>query len=293
MPDFSKFFHVNSVGTALIYELIVERRLPVKKVVVASSQAVAGEGVYASADGRPLTPDIRTLAQLENADWDFRDTQTGAVLRWQPTPEVYVRPQNQYALSKHSQEIMTLAFGKRYDIPSVAMRYSIVQGPRQSFYNNYSGACRIFSLSYYFGRAPLIYEDGLQVRDYVNIGDVVSANLLVLRDPRADYQVFNVGGGQPYTVSEFCGIVAREFDREDLRPRMPGLFRFGDTRHILSDIRKLRMLGWEPRVAPDESVRQYRHYLEEQTDIDDIMDYAENNMRSLNVVREVKPGFSV
>jgi dTDP-L-rhamnose 4-epimerase len=288
LPDFSKFFHVNSVGTALIFELIVEKKLPVKKVIVASSQAVAGEGIYTSADGRVFRPDIRTLDALERGDWDFRDPESGAVLQWQPTPERHANPQNQYALSKYSQELMTIAFGKRYDIPSVAMRYSIVQGPRQSFYNNYSGACRIFSLSYFFDRAPLIYEDGMQVRDYVNIHDVVAANLLALEDDRANFRPFNVGGGVPYTVREFCSIVAKEFGKEDLAPRVPGLFRFGDTRHILSDVGELKSLGWKPKFTPADSVHLYRGYLEEQTDIEDIMDFAERNMKSLNVVREAR-----
>ncbi|MBU1984003.1 SDR family NAD(P)-dependent oxidoreductase, partial [bacterium] len=131
LPNFSKFFHVNSVGTALIFELIVEKKLPVRKVIVASSQAVAGEGVYASAAGEFFRPDIRPLAQLEAGEWEFRHPATGEVLQWKPTPETHANPQNQYALSKYSQELMTLAFGKRYEIPSVAMRYSIVQGPRQ------------------------------------------------------------------------------------------------------------------------------------------------------------------
>lgn len=290
LPDFSKFFHVNSVSTALIFELIVERKLPVRKVIVASSQAVAGEGLYAASNGEIFKPDLRPLPMLEAGEWDFRHPQSGEILKWQLTPETYANPQNQYALSKYSQELMTLAFGKRYEIPSVAIRYSIVQGPRQSFYNNYSGACRIFSLSYFFDRAPLVYEDGLQVRDYVNIEDVVRANLLVLEDERACFEMYNVGGGKPYSVQEFCAIVAREFGKENLQPRIPGCFRFGDTRHIVSDIRKLRALGWEPKRTPEYSVRQYRQYLEEQSDIEDIMDYAEKNMKSLAVVRTSRKG---
>jgi dTDP-L-rhamnose 4-epimerase len=288
LPDFSKFFHVNSVGTALIYELIVEKKLPVKKVIVASSQAVAGEGCYKASDGRQFSPELRSLPQLEAGDWDFTLPESGEKLKWQTTPETHAKPLNQYALSKYSQELMTLAFGKRYDIPSVAMRFSIVQGPRQSFYNNYSGACRIFSLNYHLGRAPLVYEDGLQVRDYVNISDVVEANLLVLKDSRADFEMFNVGGGQAYTVLEFCDIVAKEFGKEELKPRVPGLFRFGDTRHIISATKKIESLGWCAKRTPHESVKLYREYLEEQTGIDDIMDFAEKHMKSINVVRSSK-----
>jgi dTDP-L-rhamnose 4-epimerase len=291
LPDFSKFFHVNSVGTALIYELIVERKLPIKRVVVASSQAVAGEGRYRAADGSIHQPDFRSPLQLERGEWDFRD-EHNVPWRWQPTPETDRNPQNQYALSKYSQELMALAFGNRYDIPSVALRYSIVQGPRQSFYNSYSGACRIFSLSYYFGRAPLIYEDGEQVRDFVNIHDVVAANLLVLTDDRAAGQVFNVGGGRAYTVRDFCAIVAREFNREELPPRIPGRYRFGDTRHIFSDISRLTSLGWTPTRSAAESVQEYRQYLEQQSDIDEVLDFAEQHMQSLNVVRAARGAVS-
>lgn len=287
LPDFSKFFHVNSVGTALLYELIIEKKLPIEKVIVASSQAVAGEGLYHNNKGQSFLPSIRSLRQLEKGQWETIDLKTGETLQWKPTPETVVNPQNQYAMSKYSQEMITLNFGRRYSIPSVAMRYSIVQGPRQSFFNSYSGACRIFSLSYHFDKAPLVYEDGEQVRDYVSIRDVVRANLLVLEDSRADGEMFNVGGGKAYTVKEFCAIVARVFGKEHLAPRLPGLFRFGDTRHSFSDISKLKTLGWEPQYSPEDSVKAYREYLEEQTDIEDILDFAEQNMKSLNVVRKV------
>lgn len=288
LPDFSKFFHVNSVGTALLYELIVEKKLDIEKVIVASSQAVAGEGLYRNDGGRQVLPPIRSLQQLEEGRWEITEPETGRALHWQPTSETLANPQNQYAMSKYSQEMIALNFGRRYSIPSVALRYSIVQGPRQSFYNHYSGACRIFSLAYLFNRAPLIYEDGEQLRDYVNIQDAVRANLLVLENRKADGEVFNVGGGKAYTVKEFCATVARVFEKEHLRPRIPGLFRFGDTRHSVSDISKLQSLGWEPRSAPEESVRAYRQYLEAQTDIEDILEYAEQNMKSLSIVRAAR-----
>ena len=286
LPDFSTFFSVNAAGTALIYEIIVEQKLPVRKVVVASSQAVAGEGLYRDADGRLFTPDIRSEENLARGVWDIPgpDGRPAASLL---TPESVSNPQNQYGLSKLSQEMITLSLGRRYAIPSVAMRYSIVQGPRQSFYNAYSGACRIFCLNYYFNRAPTLYEDGMQIRDYVNIDDVVRANLLVMEDSRADYRAFNVGGGQAYTVQEFAEIVRSVFQK-DLPPSIPGLYRFGDTRHIHSDISALRALGWNPAKTPADSVRAYRDYLYEQTDIHDIMAYAEQKMRDMNVVRKAQ-----
>jgi dTDP-L-rhamnose 4-epimerase len=286
LPDFSKFFRVNAVGTALLYELVVEHRLPVRKIVVASSQAVYGEGRHRAPDGRILYPSMRSEEQLRRGAFELLCPETGAPTQWLPTDESTVNPQNQYALSKHAQEQIAIQLGRRYGIPSVAMRYSIVQGPRQSFTNAYSGACRVFCLALHVGRVPPIYEDGRQVRDFVNIHDVVDANLRVLEDPRADYRVFNVGGGRPYTVLEFAAIVARAFGREvELRPS--GSYRFGDTRHIVSDVSQLRSLGWEPRRTAEDSVAEYRDWLRELPGVDDVLPRAEARMRELGVVREV------
>lgn len=283
LPDFSTFFHVNTVGTALLFEIIVEQKLPIRKVVVATSQAVAGEGLYRDQSGKLFTPANRPEAQLARGQWEILGPD-GLVADYQLTPESVSNPTNAYGMSKLAQELATLNFGQRYDIPSVAMRYSIVQGPRQSFYNAYSGACRIFCLSMYFDRAPVVYEDGLQVRDFVNIHDVVDANLRVLDDDRANYRMFNVGSGRPYTVLEFAGIVRDVFGK-DIAPRLPGHYRYGDTRHIISDISALQSLGWSPQRDAKASVEEYVEYLEAQEDIDDILAYAEAKMKSLNVVR--------
>lgn len=284
LNDFSTFFHTNAVSTALIYEIIVEENLPIEKVIVASSQFVQGEGLYKNADGLLVTPSLRPLEQLERGDWEWKDEQ-GRPMIWQWTPETHANPPNAYAMSKYSQELQAIRFGQRYGIPSVALRYSIVQGSRQSFYNAYSGACRIFCLSYYFDRAPTLYEDGNQLRDFVNVHDVVDANVLAMTDARADYQVFCVGGGVPCSVKEFDRIVARVFEKEEVEPNIPGYFRFGDTRHTCSDISKLRSLGWAPRRSIEDSVRDYVDYLRAQTNVDDILEYADAVMKKQNVVR--------
>jgi dTDP-L-rhamnose 4-epimerase len=287
LPDFSTYFHVNSVSTALIYEIIVEKSMPVKKVIVASSQAVLGEGLYRCEDHGELTPDIRLEEQLSKADWEHHCPFCGKYMQYLPTPEHKVNPQNQYAMSKHSQEMIAINLGKRYGIPSVAMRYSIVQGPRQSFYNAYSGAMRIFSLNLYFDRQPTIYEDGKQIRDYINYRDVVDANILVLETDKADYHCFNVGGGKAYTVLEFY-IKVQEVTGKRIDPIITKFYRYGDTRHIFSDISKLKSLGWGPKIPIEDSIREYWEYLQEQTDIDDILEYAEKTMMKKGVVRAVK-----
>ena len=286
LPDFSTFFRVNAVGTALLYEIIVEKDLPIQKVVVASSQAAYGEGKYRSQSGEIFYPDIRSVEALDQGIFEIVGPD-GEVAESLVSDEAVVNPQNQYAMSKYTQEMIALNLGRRYGIPSVAMRYSIVQGPGQSLYNAYSGACRVFCLSLHFDHRPPVYEDGMQLRDYVNVEDVVCANLLVLEKDEANYQPFNVGSGQAYTVLEFARI-AREVYGKDLEPELTGAFRFGDTRHIVSDISALKALGWEPQHTPHKSVRDYKAWLEDMDNVDDVLVYAQERMRSLNVVRQVQ-----
>lgn len=288
LPTFSRFFDVNVTSTALIYELIVREKLPVKKVIVASSQAALGEGLYHDAAGRPLLPDIRPTERLERGEWEIPAPSgfTGP-LRWQPTDETVANPQNQYGLSKIAEERVALSLGKRYEVPTVAMRYSITQGPRQSFYNAYSGACRVFCLSFHLGREPMIYEDGQQIRDFVNIQDVVDANLLVLHDKRADHEMFNVGGDKPYTVAEFASAVAEVFGVSNYSPIPCGKYRFGDTRHICSDVSKLKRLGWKPTRSIHDSVEAYKGWLATADNAAEILDYCNLQMAKLNVVRDV------
>ena len=289
LPEFSRFFSTNVTSTALIYELIVREKLPVQKVIVASSQAALGEGLYLDADGTRVLPGLRADAQLSKGIWEIQPGpgQRGP-LTYQPTDETVANPQNCYGTSKIAQENAALNLGRMYQIPTVAMRYSIVQGPRQSLYNAYSGACRIFSLSFHVGRDPVIYEDGRQVRDFVNYLDVVDANVKVLEDARADYEMFNVGGDKPVSVGEFASVVADVFGREGYVPQASGKYRFGDTRHILSDVSKLKALGWKPQRTTHDSVTAYRDWMETAAPAEDILEQSDKMMAALGVVRAVK-----
>jgi dTDP-L-rhamnose 4-epimerase len=286
LPDFSKFFHVNTVSTALLYEIVVEKRLPVQKIVVAASQAVYGEGKYRRPDGTIVYPGQRPAEQLARHAWELRDPESGEVLKPDVTDEAVVKPHNSYAMSKYAEEEIALNLGRRYAIPSVAMRYSIVQGARQSFRNAYSGALRIFSMQVLAGERPVTYEDGRQLRDYVYVGDVARANLLVLEDPRADYQAFNVGAGRAWTVLEFARIVAEAAGRPDLEPFLPGEYRFGDTRHIVSDISRLCALGWRPLGDPAQSVREYLDWAVRQPDFGNYTRAAREHMQKVGAVRK-------
>jgi dTDP-L-rhamnose 4-epimerase len=308
--DFSKYFSVNSAGTALIYEIMVENKLPIRKIILASSQAVMGEGCYICPNCSEIDkklrktdfgyellekrylvsglvyPDIRLEDQLKKGEWDFKCSNCGEKLEVVSSDESVSNPQNQYGLSKYSQELIALNLGKRYSIPTVCLRYSIVQGARQSFYNTYSGVMRIFCLNLFFDKSPTIYEDGNQIRDYINIKDVVEANLLVLDKDEINHDIYNVGGGKAYTVKQFYDKVLKIFNK-NIQPKIPGEYRYGDTRHIYSDISKLKKLGWEPMIPIEQSINEYKQYLKEQVDIEDILEFQNKKMRDLNIVRKV------
>lgn len=286
LPEFARFSEVNVVSTSLLYQLIVAERLDLTRVVVASSQAAMGEGLYrCPVDGEQL-PDIRPERALAVGQWDIPCPECGGPLTMLATPERVSNPQNPYGMSKLAQEMVAMHLGRRYGIPTVALRYSIVQGPRQSVYNAYSGACRIFCLHYRQGRVPTLYEDGQAIRDYVNIEDVVDANILVLQDDRAAGGVFNVGGGAPVTTRELADIVMRQYGT-DQPGVVTGEYRFGDTRHILSDISALGLLGWAPKRTPMDSVSAYAVWLDGVEGVEGVLDQAEATMRSLGVVRRV------
>ena len=285
LPEFSRFSDVNVVSTALIYEIIVAEHLDLARVVVASSQSAMGEGLYWCPVDGDQTPGMRPESALAASQWDVPCPECDGSLEMRPTPERVSNPQNAYGMSKLAEEMVAINLGRRYGIPTVALRYSIVQGPRQSVYNAYSGACRIFCLSYLLDRAPVLYEDGGAIRDYVNIDDVVDANVLVLSDDRAAGRVFNVGGGQEVTTREFADVVMRQYGSD--RPGMvTGEYRFGDTRHILSDITALRALGWEPQRTPAQSVAAYAAWLEGMDGLDGVLAEADARMRTLGVVRK-------
>jgi dTDP-L-rhamnose 4-epimerase len=287
LPDFARFSEVNVVSTALIYEIAVAEHLDLARVVIASSQAAMGEGLYRCPGDGEQVPNMRPEAQLVAGRWDISCPVCGGPLEMQATPERVSCPQNAYGVSKFSQEMVAVNLGRRYQIPTVALRYSIVQGPRQSVYNAYSGACRIFCLSYMLGQPPVLYEDGQNVRDYVNIDDVVDANILSLQNEAASGRVFNVGGGRAVTTEQFAGVVQRQYGSE-VPARVTGEYRFGDTRHILSDLSALGALGWRPQRSPAESVRAYAEWLAGIPGLDGVLAEANSRMRSLGVVRRAK-----
>jgi len=287
LRDFSTFFHVNTVGTAMLYEVAVAEKLPLRKVVVASSQATYGEAAYRCAEHGRVMPPLRDEARLINAEWEVPCPICGGPLEMIATDESEVNPHSQYAVSKFTQELVAFNLGRRYGIPTTCMRYSIVQGPWQSFRNAYSGICRIFTMRVLAGGRPVAFEDGAQVRDYVWVGDVAAANHLALEDPRSDYRSLNVGGPERHTVLEYGAAVARVLGREDLLPETPGYYRFGDTRHVVSSSEALRGLGWQQTLRVPEIIQRYADWAQNEPDARDNLEASLGRMLELGTVRRV------
>lgn len=285
LPDFSNFFLTNTTSTALLYELIVAEARQVELVVVASSQAVYGEGRYQDA-GCVLYPGPRSEEQLARGEWEHRSS-TGVLLEPDWTDEPVMNPHNSYGLSKRDQDDIAMHLGRRYAIPSVAFRYSIVQGPRQSFRNAYSGALRAFTVQLGSKVAPLIYEDGQQIRDYIGFKDVIAANMLPLDDATMAYQSFNVGGNRTVRVTELADLVAREVGLH-LEPTIPGLYRVGDTRHIRSNVAKLQSHGWRVKSSLDEVVHEYVEWALSSPSFFNAAAEAIRKMEQLGVVRRAR-----
>jgi dTDP-L-rhamnose 4-epimerase len=284
LTDFSRFAEVNDRATALLYELIINRRLPVRKVVLASSQAVYGEGKYHCSEHGVQYPLPRLIGQLRKGEWEIKCPECGLVMKPLPTSEERVNPHNQYAASKYAQETYALALGRRFDVPTVVLRYSITQGVRQSFANAYSGILRIFIVRLLLDQPLTVYEDGGQLRDYVHVDDVIRANILALDSDAANYRAFNVGGRCPVTVNEFTQILTATCGKKTV-PGCPSEFRFGDVRHIISDNSRLNNLGWEQCKSLEQNIRDYLCWAQKQPEILDYYSEAEDVMRRQGVLR--------
>jgi dTDP-L-rhamnose 4-epimerase len=256
------YTRTNNLGTAVLLEALLEQ--PVQRLVVASSMSIYGEGLYRAPDAQISTPLDRTIDQLKNRQWEVRNNR-GEVLTPLPTPETKPPALSSiYALSKFDQERMCLMIGRAYNIPTVALRFFNVYGPRQALSNPYTGVAAIFSSRLLNGNPPLIFEDGLQSRDFVSVHDVVRALLLAAERPEAVGQAINVGSGRSITVREIAGTLAGVLGRE-VEPQITARYRVGDIRHCFADISLARrLLEYRPAITLEGGMRELVEWLQEQ-----------------------------
>ncbi len=286
-PHITSYIDNNVMGTARLLEAIRDRRFPVEKIIVASSMGVYGEGKYECAEHGVIYPRLRASAQLAKRRWEVECPSCGAVIRPLPTDEeTPTRPERAYSISKFAQERLVLSAGLEFGIPAVALRYFLTYGPRQSLFNPYTGICSIFSTMILNGAPPIIFEDGRQTRDFVFVEDVASANILVMKDSRADNEVFNVGSGQAVSVGEVCQRLSQRYGRR-VEPRCDGEYRLGDVRHIAGNIDKLKRLGFRPGVSFETGIARYAEWIASMGEVKEYFSIVEATLRDSGMIRSL------
>jgi dTDP-L-rhamnose 4-epimerase len=266
MYQVAHYTETNNLATAVLLEALIEK--PVEKLVVASSMSIYGEGLYRDRRGRQVSGGERPLHQLRQAEWEVLDEE-GSPLQPIPTPETK-QPSlaSVYALSKYDQERLCLMIGRAYSIPTVALRFFNVFGTRQALSNPYTGVLAIFGSRLLNDKPPLIFEDGMQRRDFVSVYDVARACRLALERSEGDGMPINIGSGKSYTVRQVAIEVAKAVGK-DIEPVINGKYRVGDIRHCFSDISLARkVLGFEPQVSLEEGLVELGAWLREQTAVD-------------------------
>ena len=257
MYEIEHYTDVNTRGTATLWNYIINNEIPLKKFIVAASMSSYGEGLYECPSCGLVEPELRPEEQMRKGEWEVKCSACHATLKPLPTPESKIQFCNSvYALNKKDQEEMSLMLGKAYEIPTVALRYFNVYGPRQSLSNPYTGVAAIFLSRVKNKNIPVIYEDGLQTRDFVSVYDIAEANLAVMNSKSADYNVFNVGNSSPLSIKQIAETII-ELYNSDLKSEITGQFRKGDIRHCYADISKItEKVGWSPQVSFEDGMRE-------------------------------------
>jgi dTDP-L-rhamnose 4-epimerase len=288
MPEIAKFVHVNSLGTAQMLEMIRENNLPIKKIVVASSQAVYSEGAGECGAHGLVFPPVRPVEQLRKGDWQVHCPFCGAVTKSVPTPEnAPVGGETVYGLTKVDQERLVLLWGKQVGIPTVALRYSCTYGPRQSIFNPYTGVIAIFCTRLLNNLPPVLYEDGAQTRDFSFVEDIARANLIAAETDKLDGLPVNVGSGKGTAIHEIAALLASALKIE-IAPEINGEFRPGEMRHLTSDTKRICAAGHKPDVDLADGIARYIDWIRSQSDIRDYFSEAAQILRNKGIVHKVQ-----
>ncbi|MDI6794476.1 MAG: NAD-dependent epimerase/dehydratase family protein [bacterium] len=285
MYEIQHYIEANTLGTAILWDILVNESHSVKKVLVASSMSNYGEGEYQCNHCGVIYPKLRPQTQLKEKAWEMQCSECQGIVEAIPTSEAKpLYPTSVYAISKKDQEELSLVVGRTYNIPTVALRYFNVYGPRQALSNPYTGVAAIFSSRILNGHSPVIFEDGLQSRDFIHVSDIVAANLLAMESEEADFEVLNVGTGRRLTILDMADILLKDLKRTDLKPEITSQFREGDIRHCYADITKIQKLGFKPNVPFEEGVAHLTEWVKRQTAID-IFEHARNELNRKGLVK--------
>lgn len=287
MPEMAKYVEVNAAATAQMLEVIRDRRLPVRKVIVASSQVVYAEGAATCRSHGLVFPKGRSVEQLRRGDFAVHCPHCGEPTVPAPTSEdAPLTGETVYAISKVAEERVVLTWARQTGIPSVALRYSCTYGPRQSIFNPYTGVIAIVCTRLLTGQPPVIYEDGLQTRDFCFVEDIVEANLRAATGDAWDGLAVNIGSGAGTTIRALCALLSDALGIR-LDPVVRGEFRPGEIRHLTADISRARAAGYAPATDLASGVRRYLEWIKDQTDVRDYFTAAEVQLRAKGIVQRV------
>jgi len=281
MYEIQKYVDSNTLGTAVLLDFLANEEHCVKKLIIASSMSIYGEGKYHCEKCGVVYPKLRPKEQLMTRDWEMKCPVCGSTAMPMPTDEEKpLHSTSIYAITKKDQEEMCLSIGQAYGIPTVALRYFNAYGSRQALSNPYTGVCAIFSCRIRNNNPPVIFEDGLQSRDFISVYDVVRANLLVMEKSSANYEIFNVGTGVPTSIKGVAETMIH-VNGSDVSPVIENRYREGDIRHCYADISKIiKKIGFEPKVEFEEGMRELSEWVNAQPscDIEDQFEKAKKEL---------------
>lgn len=285
MYEINRYVRANDLGTAVLLEHVIKRRNQIKKLIVASSMSIYGEGAYNCEGCGLVYPHLREDQQLLQRHWEMECPSCKSPLSPTGTKEDKpLFPTSVYAITKQDQEQFCLVVGRAYGIPTVALRYFNVYGPRQAPSNPYTGVCAIFSSRLLNDQPPLIFEDGEQTRDFVHVSDIVQANLLALESDKANYLPINVGTGVATSIRKITNLLSEGLGKP-VPPEIVGKYREGDIRHCVADISRARdLLGYEPRVSLRDGIPEWLNWVREQSPKDGVLK-ATNELEERQLVR--------
>lgn len=265
MYEILRYTQINTIGAATLLDILANEEHHVKKLIVASSMSIYGEGQYHCEEHGSIYPKLRSASQMTQREWEVFCPYCGRPTIPEPTSEEKpLYPTTVYAINKRDHEEMFLSVGRAYNIPTVALRYFNVYGTRQALSNPYTGVAAIFSSRLLNGNAPLVYEDGCQSRDFTHVSDIVQANMLALEKEEANYEVFNVGTGRRLTIQDVADALAEHLGA-NVESEIVNKFREGDIRHCYADISKAkRLLGYEPKVRFEDGVEELVNWVRNQ-----------------------------
>lgn len=286
MYDISRFTSGNTLGVAVLLQTLLAHRARVRKLLVASSMSIYGEGAYTCPQHGRVYPRLRQEEQLAARDWEVRCPICGSALTPELTDEDKpLFPTSVYAITKRDHEEMVLTVGRAYGIQSVALRFFNVYGPRQALSNPYTGAAAIFSSRLLNNNRPLIFEDGLQTRDFVHVTDIARGLILAMESTGADYEAVNLGTGRALSILQVAQALASSLGVA-LEPEVTNQYRAGDIRHCVADVTRARQqLGYAPQVRFEDGVDELVAWVSSQTGVEDHVAAAAAELRAKGLTR--------